>query len=485
VGGVTIACDRADLLAGLAGAQLDEAQVAVRLLWPVPHPLLDTPLWRGLEAVRAGSSVVISPAGRPRFSRWWTAPEPTASLAAGAPALAEALAVAVRARTTGRATVSTDLSGGLDSTSVCFLAAAGDARVLAGTWPGRDPADDDLAWARRAAAHLPQVEHLVWPAEASPLVYEQLLDIDDPLDEPTIGLPDRARVLCHIPLLRDRGSQVHLTGIGGDHLTWSAEAHYHGVLRRNPRLALRNLRGFRALFDWRPTQLARALADNSTYSGWLARAAEQLRDPVPDAGFCALGWGQPPRLHPWMTELVFAESRRALRRAAATAEPLAGTRGEHADLEQIRVTTRILRQWDQMCARLGLPMASPFLDDRVIDVCLAVRPEERVTPWQYKPLLVAAMRGIVPDECLARTTKAQAALDVARGLQRHRTDLLTLWEDSRLETLGLVDTKALRELTLRPSTPGMQEAVLYSTICIELWLRTLEAAEPLRAARHA
>ena len=68
-------------------------------------------------------------------------------------------------------------------------------------------------------------------------------------------------------------------------------------------------------------------------------------------------------------------------------------------------------------ARAGLPMASPFLDDRVIEACLSVEPGERVTPWRYKPVLGAAMRGIVPEDCLRRADKAAASMDAANGLR--------------------------------------------------------------------
>lgn len=126
-----------------------------------------------------------------------------------------------------------------------------------------------------------------------------------------------------------------------------------------------------------------------------------------------------------------------------------------------------------MAARAGVPMASPFFDDRVIEACLAVRPSERVTPWRYKPLLTTAMCGIVPESCLGRTNKAAASMDASNGLREHRGDLLELWEDSRLERLGLVDGEALRRLAQRPATPGLRDAILYSTIAGEVWLRSL------------
>ncbi|MGW7018133.1 lasso peptide isopeptide bond-forming cyclase [Streptomyces decoyicus] len=474
VDGTQVAATRADVLAAALGTDPDEEQLAIRLLWPVPHPLAEAPMWRGITAVSPQDALIVSPDGRTvRHSRWWTPPEPVRTLADGAPLVREALAAAVDARTRQGGVVSCDLSGGLDSTSICFLADRSPARVVASTWPGRDPADTDLYWAEQAARSLPALDHVVWDADTSPLVYTGLLGIDDLLDEPTIGVMDRSRVLHHLPGLAERGSRLHLTGIGGDHVAWCSEAYYHRLLRTRPLFALRQLRGFRALWQWPLGGTVRALADSRSYGKWLADSSCRLRYPLPVTVSTSLGWGMPPRLFDWVTPDAERMAQRALREAAMTAVPLHPDRGLHTDLEQILSCTRIIRQWDRMAARAGVPMASPFLDDRVIGACLAIRPSERVTPWQYKPLLTAAMSGIVPDVCLRRTNKAAASMDASNGLREHRADLLALWADSRLEQLGLVDGAALRRLAQRPATPELRDAILYSTIAAEVWLRGL------------
>ncbi|MFI1561558.1 lasso peptide isopeptide bond-forming cyclase [Streptomyces sp. NPDC020490] len=472
IDGVRVAATRADTLAAALGTDPDPERLAVRLLWPAPYPLSEASMWRAVTAVPPHDAVIVGTDGRTaRHTRWWTAPEPVRPLADAAPLIRQALQEAVDARTRPGGVVSCDLSGGLDSTSVCFLADRSPARVVAATWPGRDPADTDLHWARRAAGHLPDVEHVVWDADASPLVYEDLLDIDDLLDEPTIGVMDRSRVLHHLPALAARGSRLHLTGIGGDHVAWCSEAYYHRLLRTRPLFALRQLRGFRALWQWPLGGTVRALADARPYGRWLADAAGGLRGPLPPSVATGLGWGMAPRLFDWVTPEAERMARRALLAAAATASPLHPDRGLHTDLEQIRSCSRVIRQLDRMAARAGLPMASPFLDDRVIEACLAVRPSERVTPWAYKPVLGAAMRGIVPEDCLRRADKASASMDASNGLRAHRADLLALWEDSRLERLGLVDGAELRRLARRPASPGLSDAILYSTIATEVWLR--------------
>ncbi|MFE3181773.1 lasso peptide isopeptide bond-forming cyclase [Streptomyces violascens] len=474
IGGVCVAATRADVLGAALGSEPDVEQVAVRLLWPVPHPLYEAPLWRGVVAVSPQDALLVAADGRSaRHSRWWTPPEPVRTLTAGAAPARDALADAVNARTQQGGVVSCDLSGGLDSTSVCFLADRSPARVVASTWPGRDPADTDLRWAQQAARFLPDVEHVVWDADASPLVYTDLLTIDDLLDEPTIGVMDRSRVLHHLPAMAERGSRLHLTGIGGDHVAWCSEAYYHRLLRTRPLFALRQLRGFRALWQWPLGGTVRALSDSRPYGKWLADSVGRVRDPLPATVTGALGWGGTPCLFDWVTPEGERLAARALRTAAESAQPLHRDRGLHADLEQIRSCTRVIRQWDAMAAKAGVPMASPFLDDRVIEAFLAVRPDERVSPWQYKPLLTAAMRDVVPEVCLRRSNKAAASMDASNGLREHRADLVALWEDSRLERLGLVNGEALRSLAQRPATPGLQKAILYSTIAAEVWLRGL------------
>ncbi|MFJ9865893.1 lasso peptide isopeptide bond-forming cyclase [Streptomyces sp. NPDC101165] len=483
IDGVRVAATRADTLAAALRLDPDVEELAVRLLWPAPYPLFERSMWRQVTAVAPQDAVVVDADGRTvRHTRWWTPPEPVRPLAEAAPQIRMALQEAVGARTRQGGVVSCDLSGGLDSTSVCFLADRSPARVVASTWPGRDPADTDLSWAERAMGYLPDVEHVVWDADASPLVYEELLGIDDLLDEPTIGVMDRSRVLHHLPGLAARGSRLHLTGIGGDHVAWCSEAYYHRLLRTRPLFAARQLRGFRALWQWPLGGTVRALADSRPYGKWLADAAGHLRGPLPPSVATGLGWGMAPRVFDWVTPEAERMARRALLAAAPTASPLHPDRGLHADLEQIRSCSRVIRQWDRMAARVGLPMASPFLDDRVIEAFLAVRPSERVTPWRYKPVLSAAMRGIVPDACLRRANKATGTMDDSNGLRRHRGDLLALWQDSRLAELGLVDGGELRRLAQRPASKGLSQAILYSTIAAEVWLRGLDRSRT-RAAR--
>jgi asparagine synthase (glutamine-hydrolysing) len=394
-------------------------------------------------------------------------------MAQGAPALRDALSAAVAVRVSGRRLVSSDL-GGLDSTAVCSLAARGSAPLVAYTAASPDPLADDVAWAARTVAGLGNVEHHVIPAAEMPLVFHGLRSTEDRFDEPCNGAVDRDRWLAIVERAAARGSQLHLTGMGGDELLYGSPAHLHALLRTNPRLAWRNLRGFAAKYRWPRRAVLRQLSDTRPYGRWLAGVADTLTAPPPGLTEPLLEWGFRARMPPWATPDAVAAVGAQIRAAAADTEPLAPRRGQQRELETMRYLSRMTRQLDQVSGQLGIALAAPYYDDRVVEAGLAVRPEDRVTPWRYKPLIVEAMRGIVPEGSRTRQTKANGSTDVEPGLRRHRAELLALWDDSRLAAAGLVDAVALRDALTRPLPPELQFGVLDQLVACEVWLRSLE-----------
>jgi asparagine synthase (glutamine-hydrolysing) len=474
VDGVRVAADRADVLAGLLDAGLDERRLALQLLEPqVLYPLAGQPVWQEVEQLPTDHYLALDRDGH-RSVRWWTPPEPVVPMAEGAQALREALSAAVAARVRVNELVTCDL-GGLDSTSVCCLAAHQDAKVVAYTAASLDPFADDVVWAGRTVTGLGNVEHHIIPAEEMPLVYHGL-NLEDQLDEPCAATVDRDRWLIIAGRAAARGSRMHLTGMGGDELLYGSLAHLHTMLRTTPRIALRHLRGFAAKYRWPHKQMLRQLTDTNSYPAWLASVADTLTAPPPPMNEPLLDWGFRPRLPPWATPAAVQAAQELIRTQAASVEPLAKSRGEHRELEAMRFVSRISRQLDQMASRMGVTLAAPYHDDRVIEAGLAVRPQERITPWRYKPLIIEAMRGVVPDESLTRQTKANGSCDADPGLRRHRGELVALWEDSRLAQLGLIDADALREICMRPLPPELQFGGLDQTVACEVWLRSLERA---------
>ncbi|WP_344363528.1 asparagine synthase-related protein [Streptomyces gobitricini] len=468
--GMTVVADRGDVLARLTSASLDTRALAARLIvGEVPAPLDELSCWDGVVAVPNGSAITVDPMGRPRLRPWWQASAAEGPLRRGALAVGEALSAAVDARLRaekrhGR-TPGCDLSGGLDSTSLAFLAAAsGPLATL--TVQYTDAANDDLVWATRARERLPHqggpALHLAGshvPAQYAAAGCAPLL-----ADAPSPLLRGRAVLNTGAAEYTRHGISLHLAGHGGDEVLQATLGYLHGLVRRHPAQAVRHLRGHRSRRRWPLGSTLRALTDSRPYGRWLADEARLLR--APEQASPPFGWGQPIRLAPWASPEAEALVAGLLKEAADRAEPLAPDRGQHHTLHRVRSAAQVYRLMRQ---ELTTPwIALPFLDDKVLEACLAVRPEHRGTPYAYKQVLTTAMRSVVPDELLARTTKGSTDTDFYDGLRAHRSTLADLVDRSELGARGLIDTAALRNALLMP-TPHTSVPLEDSLAC-EHWL---------------
>jgi asparagine synthase (glutamine-hydrolysing) len=478
VRGTTVAADCADVLARAVGTEPDGDLLALRLLMltdSLPTPEDSTSLWAGVTAVPEGSLLVLGRDGQSRVKRYWSPPEPDLSLDQGAPLLREALDSAVRARADLGRRLSADLSGGFDSTTICYLVSRSGHPVTTFTTDTGDPRDDDPWWADLAASGLPDVRRVVASSRDLPLHYADLTDSAPPLDEPFPGIGDRAEYRAVADLLLDAGSELHLTGDGGDEVLTGVETYLAEFLRSRPFEALFHLRAYRALNRWSWRTTARVVRP-PTHRSLLAFNARALAAELPARASFPRDSSPAVRayLPPWATRDALEAVRALLRRLADEVRPVTSSRAQDEEVRTIVRSGHATRTTSQYSASVGLPTSVPFLDDRVVTACLAVRPEERITPWRYKPLLVEAMRGVVPDRCLNRTSKTDGASLVLLSIREHRDKLLALCEGSKLAELGLIDVEPLRAAcsTTLWSSDFMPMAFSPTFSC-ERWLRDL------------
>ncbi|WET76767.1 asparagine synthase-related protein [Amycolatopsis sp. QT-25] len=481
VGGQIMAADRADVLARMSGAGVDEDMLATRVVcrgMALPPPLAQRPLWRGVHAVAPDHYLRIDPDGTSaRPVRRWSPPDPGLSLAEGALRLRQALSEAVAARRPDRGRWGSDLSGGLDSTTLSFLAArtrpADDgAGLVTYRWGEAEAGNDDAIFASSAAAALPHAQHVVTPQHELPALFTDPQHPGD-LESPYPFARTLARIAHTAAILAGHGVRTHLAGHGGDELFHETPAYVHDLLRTDRCQALRHLRGFRALGRWPwPATLA-ALADPCGLDAWWRAQADQLTQPAPSPYAPApLSWGPPLRAPAWATPAAIATARAVLRDTAEHAHPLARRRGQHATLAILGTSGPAYRQLARVFAAAGVRLEMPYFDDTVIDITLAVRPEQRRMPWRYRPLQAESMRGIVPPEITGRSTKGEFGQDVRDGLAANTAAILEVFTDSALATAGLIDPARLRDRLLAPHADNTTVIALEDLLGCETWLRT-------------
>lgn len=379
IGATWVVASRADVLADLAVAPVDDAMLAARLAPGQPVPLLGRSLFAGVDAVPPGHALTIDRDGRLRLSRWWHAPEQSQPLA-DAGQLRRQLSAAVARSVSGAGTVSCDLSGGLDSTTLAFLTYRHirGASLRLFTCASIDPDHPDLAWARRVAAYLPESQHIVIGRPEYPPVFADL-DLPPPMiDEPDPLLASAARLAYLGQVLASNGGEVHVAGYGADEVIGSGHpvADLAGQLHRHPLKVLARHRGFRTLGSAGMPGL-NVLARRPSYrrwlndsAGWLARSGTR---PAPI-------WGTPVQLPVWATDKA-----RQLVRDLVTAEqePLAATPARHVRLASLWAAGRARRLRAQACPTTLSVL--PFLHREVIEAFLAVRLLDQTSPWRFKP----------------------------------------------------------------------------------------------------
>ncbi|MFJ8689559.1 asparagine synthase-related protein [Micromonospora wenchangensis] len=480
IDGITVAADRPQFVASMLGASIDEDVLAMQLLTPhgPPWPLNLDEVWRGVRALPPGHHLDVAPNGVARLRRYWTPPEPELPLAVGAARLRTALEESVQARTGRGRSVSVDLSGGKDSTSLCFLAARqAPASLITLHLAASDPANEDRALAARSARHLPEATHLVVPVDSTPGFFAEVAmtpgwDGEGPLNFVRQPLVD------HVAgILSAHGSTMHLQGHGSDELLLPGIMRLHALVRHQPLRALRQVRAVKSMRRWTTARTIRNLAHNPTFSRWLMDVARGVTGPRAWAG--ESNWEIVPKMPPWATADAVDAVRRRIRQAADSApETLAPLPVHHEMLRLTLVNGTAARVANRIGDRHGLSIQAPFIDDRVIEAAMSIGLADRMRPDQVKPTLVAAMRGIVPDLVLDRTTKGDVSPDMYVGLRQRRRNLLDLFDDSHLARLGLVTVDGIRGVLRSLHVDGRPIMPFEVTLANELWLRSMSTGSP-------
>ncbi|WP_260981776.1 asparagine synthase-related protein [Kocuria marina] len=448
IDGTPVLADRADVLAHLGGFTIDDSAVAMRLSRGVPHPLDGSSMWQEISALPGDQYVIVDQDKRVHRRTWWSRPEPVLDRTNGARRLCNAIAEAVTARVPADGLLACDLSGGLDSTSLCYFASQASDDLVARTFYTEDPGGrEDLDWAKRALPVMSTIrKHVVFSTSGIPGFYEDLYGLGVPLDEPTQAGGSIPRVRYMLEDDAQRGISVHLNGLGGDHLFRGVRAWNHTLIRSRPGLGWSRARAEDIPSRVSAMTTARQLADRRSYRRWLLDSIDDAEQGItPPQLPRSNDWSVPLSLPSWLSADGRKDLLQRLRSTVSRADPLADDLAGHFDLFTVRQAGRLARSMGLIGDALGVSYDSPLLDDRVVEAVLAVRYEERDTPVEWKPLIKGAMRGLLPDDYLRRTNKIGGAPQAVRGYAANFSVLCDLWRDSGILDTGFTDNIRLYE----------------------------------------
>jgi asparagine synthase (glutamine-hydrolysing) len=443
--------------------------------------------FEGIRVLRPGYYAKIAD-NAVRISRYWDPPSPELTITQSATGLREVLGSAVEGRSKLYDPLTSDLSGGLDSTSLALLASTAAKRcghevhtITCESISGTE--NEDTAFAMRAEAVQGNLRaHYLRQADL-PRAYSNLHDL--PLtDEPAPQAWNLGVALKMFEVIRSLGSAGHLSGEGGDGLFGMSPAYLASWARfRSLPVLFQYSYGCAVLRGHSPWKLLSAAVRLRfmPYSQWLRHIADAWyeRDAFAARDIAPMfGWLPMPRPAAWYTREARELVRQQLRANAAMATPYYPDPGQNVAITGMLGTARICRTTREIGDVYGVNVQMPYLDAAVVRTTLRIQMQDRVSPFQAKPALRRALWKDVPESILSRATKGDYTPELYAGIARNWKTVHAILDQSRLGELGLVNTSELHR-SLDRLRIGLQDnlALFNATLAAEMWLALLHSAK--------
>lgn len=377
---------------------------------------------------------------------------------------------AVRCRLRSACPVATTLSGGLDSSSVTCVARhllnSGEKEPLRTLSMIYDHVleCDERKFINTVVAR-GGVEPFYLPSDnAAPLPYFGLAsydDHDDPFDAPNSFL------ISALTALSDLGIGVVLDGFDGDNTVSHGYAYWPELackgklitlLREVRALSLRQDRPFLDLL-WR--KVIRPLTPAVVRRTW-RRLSGYGNRPWPKQSVILLEFAN---------RIGLAERYREL--CSFDLKPLRDAREDHCRGLLSGLLTQHLESTNKLAARFSIELRHPFFDRRLVEFCLALPHDQKISNGWTRLVLRRAMAGTLPEEIRWRVGKVdfRPSLDYAMfNIDSPLLDRMVRDCSRRLE--GYVDLQALKRIyhDFLSDPLGQGSTALVVALSLGLWL---------------
>ena len=136
-------------------------------------------------------------------------------------------------------------------------------------------------------------------------------------------------------------------------------------------------------------------------------------------------------------------------------------------------------------AHFNVEIRYPYLHRPLVEFLQAIPVEQRLRPGETRSLMRRSLKTLLPERIARRRSKGDPHESICRAAMREIPRLRELFKDARVGAYGFVEQTALSE-ALDSASHGLRInfIALLKTISLEFWLRTLErsnsATEPSR-----
>lgn len=482
VDGVSLIADDQLTLKAISQAEPDKAVLASRLTdAELSYPFSLRSIWSGVESLAPGEWLDSRSTHPPRRQRWWTPPDPIQPIGELASSIHSGIYKALERRIAEHKTISSDLSGGLDSSTLSFFLADFEKQHHTLFLSSSNVANNDHYWADRAAHEIGS-HHIVAPYRS---VILSLLNGDTGSVGSFPEGPSMSSVaVASVPVIEDlmstTGSTLHINGHGGDALFGPVSTILWSLVRSRDRRRFQKAWRHRVINQYPILGTARMLIRSQPYRSDLMSLA-QSRFETSEADVSSFSrWITAPRVHTSLTRTARGLLRQLAREAIdSQAQALSEDRTTHQIIQYLIVHgTTVRRMNHARSSDQAVLFESPYLDRGIVDVALSLEISDRAYQAPAKPLLAAARPRRMDLDYFQRRDKGDYTREVFEQHSILKTKLRELFKDgSTLEDMELVSPARLLRSVEEYSTDGRVYMDLVYIGFAERWLRSVRASE--------
>lgn len=456
------------------GAALDPCRLALALCSNLPSILRSTPFWKGVSAVAPGHALSWETGAVTTVRAWDVAAVSKCDAAEAETLLRQALTAAVTRRVDQYSTVSADLSGGIDSTSLSYLLNSISDSPHFYHSRTTDARNRDTHFARRAASDLRGTYVELEPFSSTMSAFSTTDDasIPDSHDGPWSWGSNALHLRNLLTDAASRNIQAHITGLGGDELFSVLPSLALALYRRGQKLrAIRSLINMAKKQRW---DIAATLGAAASRRSFGAELLQRVREPTlpADGPHDSFAWAPGFALSPLAsTQARKLVEERVTQVVDSGASPWFEDKYRHQVIESVVFQGEVIRQMNQAFADVGVTVEAPFVDDDIVALVLGLPPELTVGHQLSKPLLMEAVDHLVPTWVLERSDKGEYSADLFGELKRRRGALAETFAESYLIDNGYIDPHKVRAAIEQPLVGTSELFELEKLAAIEGWAR--------------
>ena len=465
-------------LALLSGFEIDLGVLTSRIAnAEVSHPFINLSIWKSVECLGTGESITIGKESV-RRSNWWIPPEASRSSADLKDVLAEGITEACALRVQNRDIVSSDLSGGLDSTTLCFYLAEQNVELNTIFMDANNELNNDWRWAKRASQEVCSIHYtLPYRDVINDIINNVPANVKYFPEGPSTTATATASVVPLQQIIQNTGSGLHFNGHAGDALFGRVSSSPWSFVHSNAKNKYKWLRQYRAISRIPIAAMIKMLTDKRSFESELKNLSQGRPKSSNTDHSDHSSWIQVPQFSAAFTPEAIKYFNNLVETSIDSGVgPFCSDRSIHQIICYLTVQGIAVRRMNLTPAHGDIYYDSPYLDKRIVEPALALNHEERTRQKPIKPLLAKVRPTSMSLDYFQRQDKGDYTMETISHYEKILSSAKKMFENgSKLAELGIIKDSEVMRMTDTYSADGAVYADIIDLEFAERWLRSVES----------